>query len=279
MALDISEACRIPAWVAKLCPENPSCATVPPGFTPSAIGWLNYARSLWYWVTVAIALVRIGANAKSEVCRRRFLGLGPTVSKERIAEMTYTPMLLGFSRHLFPKPTDYDAWAFEVGFWQVQVRAALEGCCTTASPLTLPSFSSALPEPGRRGIPCACRRRPARLPRLVPGGFAWSRGGRRRPARLSFVSPVRREEGRVGRMAGKVRAFLALFQGRRADAWVAAATAAAAAAAALAATRRFRSCARDPPPCFAPHRSPTMALATCRALATTPRWRPCPLPS
>ena len=122
IGLDISDVTGVPVWFARLCPEYPSFATVPPGYTRSSIGWVNYLKSLAYWISVALALERVGAENASRACRKLHLGLENVKPSERVAAMTYTPQLLAFSRHLFPPPTDYPPWHFEVGFWQVQVR-------------------------------------------------------------------------------------------------------------------------------------------------------------
>lgn len=116
-ALNISQACGIPCWVAKLAPDIPTAGYVTPGHTPSQIGWLNLGRCFSYWLKVADAARRIGVTDAENAWRQRSLGLNRIVSTERIDDMTYTPQLLGFSEYLFPKPVDYPQWAFEVGFW------------------------------------------------------------------------------------------------------------------------------------------------------------------
>lgn len=164
MAFDISEAMGIPAWIAKLCPDSPSLSTVPPGFERSTIGWLNYVRSMWYWITVALAMRSIGVETRSNACRKRLFGMGPPVPLERVSDMTYTPQLLVFSSHLFPKPMDYPPWFFEVGFWQVQVsrrRRQETGLVCLLRTTTLRAYSAA----GRGGVPRAGRRRPTGVPR------------------------------------------------------------------------------------------------------------------
>jgi UDP:flavonoid glycosyltransferase YjiC (YdhE family) len=115
-ALNIGEATGIPVWVCKLAPDIPTAAVPPPGFTPSAVGWLNLAKGYWYWISTAIAWSRTNL-ARCENDFRATLGLGPVVAARRLEETRFTPQLLGFSRSLLAAPLDYPPWAFQCGFW------------------------------------------------------------------------------------------------------------------------------------------------------------------
>lgn len=117
-ALNIGEARghAVPVWCAKLAPDLPTPAFAPPGATPSDLGTLNLARCYAYWIQVALAVGSAGINRKENGFRER-LGLGPIVATTRLEEMGHTPMLLGWSTHLFPPPADYPAWALPCGFW------------------------------------------------------------------------------------------------------------------------------------------------------------------
>lgn len=118
-ALDVSEAAGIPCWLAKLAPEIPSCGFVTPGSSESSVGWLNWVRCMAYWLKVAKASKDVGLEAAEQSWRVGDLHIAPVKPTARIAEMTYTPQLLAFSKTLFPRPSDYPAWAFQVGFWSL----------------------------------------------------------------------------------------------------------------------------------------------------------------
>lgn len=123
-ALDISEAAGIPCWLAKLAPEIPSCGFVTPGSRESSVGWLNWLRCMAYWLRVAKASKDVGLEAAEQTWRVNDLHISPAAASQRIAEMTYTPQLLAFSKYIFPRPSDYPSWAFQVGFWALAEKEA-----------------------------------------------------------------------------------------------------------------------------------------------------------
>lgn len=115
-ALNLSEATGIPAWVAKLAPDILTRGYVLPGSLPSRCGWWNYIRCWAYWLNVALA-VESTSIGRAEGDFRQSLGLPRNPGTKRIKDMLHIPQLLGFSKHLFPKPADYPDWAFQCGFW------------------------------------------------------------------------------------------------------------------------------------------------------------------
>jgi sterol 3beta-glucosyltransferase len=116
-ALNLSESLGIPCWVAKLAPELPSAGFVTPGSSVSSVGILNLLRCYLYWGQVASAAGSVGLTEAEDRWRTSTGGIGKVDPMTRIADMTYTPQLLGFSQFLCPKPTDYPQWAFQCGFW------------------------------------------------------------------------------------------------------------------------------------------------------------------
>jgi sterol 3beta-glucosyltransferase len=116
-ALNIGESLGLPVWTAKLAPDLPTPAFSLPGFSPSALGFVNYLSGLWYWVSVALAVSSTGVSQKEDDFRTQQLGLHKVVTAERLESFHYTPSLLGFSSALFPAPTTYPAHAFQCGFW------------------------------------------------------------------------------------------------------------------------------------------------------------------
>ena len=103
--------------IAKLAPDIPSRAFVPPGpFPPGRFGLLNLMRYYGYWIDVSHAVGKAGLTALENQFRAR-LGLGPIAVKHRLEQMFATPMLLGWSSYLFPPPSDYPPWALPCGFW------------------------------------------------------------------------------------------------------------------------------------------------------------------
>lgn len=116
-ALDLSEATGIPCWVAKLAPDLPTSGFITPGSHESSIGWYNLVRCYAYWLKVAMAANGVGLSNQENRWRTQYLGISKMVDEERVNDMSYTPQLLGVSRHLMPKPVDYPLWSFQCGFW------------------------------------------------------------------------------------------------------------------------------------------------------------------
>ena len=116
-ALNIGEALGIPAWTAKLAPDNVTAAFPLPGGAPSALGWVNWLQGLGYWLAVTRAVSRTRVSAAEDEFRTASLGLPAVDPWARLEAMQHTPQLLGFSRALFPAPLDYPPHAFQCGFW------------------------------------------------------------------------------------------------------------------------------------------------------------------
>ena len=91
-ALSISEAAGIPAWVAKLAPDIPSAAFVTPGSAVSRVGWVNFARSMGYWLNVASAANGVGLTRVEDEWRQGSLGLRALVPRERMDDMTFSAL-------------------------------------------------------------------------------------------------------------------------------------------------------------------------------------------
>ena len=116
-ALNVSEGLGIPCWFTKLAPEMVSAGAGMPGKAISSFGWLNELNALMYWIGVAIAADQAGVTGAEVLFRKKSLGLGKFTVNSRIDDLNFTPQLLGFSKYLFPKPTDYPNHAFQCGFW------------------------------------------------------------------------------------------------------------------------------------------------------------------
>jgi sterol 3beta-glucosyltransferase len=116
-ALNVSEGLGIPCWFTKLAPEMVSAGAGMPGQAMSSFGWLNELNALLYWIRVAIAADQAGVTEAELVFRKKDLNLDKFSVSSRIDDLNFTPQLLGFSKHLFPKPTDYPRHAFQCGFW------------------------------------------------------------------------------------------------------------------------------------------------------------------
>ena len=116
-ALNVAEGLGIPCWFTKLAPEMVSAGAGMPGQSLSSFGWLNELNALMYWIGVAIAADQAGVTDAEVLFRKKSFNLGKFSVNSRIDDLNFTPQLLGFSKHLFPKPTDYPNHAFQCGFW------------------------------------------------------------------------------------------------------------------------------------------------------------------